>query len=94
MSAYEATARSNCWAGAIKRVKGVRPHPSRRREAAAGGRKGEERADVRALSREELREIRGKRSVGVLVGGTRTGTVDDFAINIAIFEGRIKGSYL
>ncbi|WP_332675527.1 hypothetical protein [Aromatoleum sp.] len=60
----------------------------------AEGRKGEDRADVRSLSPEELRDIRGGRSIGVLVDGTHTGTVDDFAINIAIFEGRIKGSYV
>ncbi|MCK0511659.1 MULTISPECIES: hypothetical protein [Aromatoleum] len=58
------------------------------------GRKGEEGKAIRALSREERREIRGGRSVAVTVDGTGTGTVDDFGINIAIFEGRINGSYI
>jgi hypothetical protein len=30
----------------------------------------------------------------VTVDGTGIGTVDDFAINMAIFEGRIQGTYL
>ena len=37
---------------------------------------------------------RGGRSVAVTVDGTGTGTVDDFGINMAIFEGRINGSYI
>lgn len=56
--------------------------------------KDEESGAIRSLSREELHRIRGGRSVGVTVDGTGTGTVDDFGINIAIFEGRINGSYI
>ncbi len=56
--------------------------------------KGEEGGAIRSLSREELHEIWGGRSVAVTVDGTSTGTVDDFSINMAIFEGRIKGSYI
>lgn len=55
---------------------------------------GEAADDVRELSREELRQILGGRAVGVTVDGTSSGTVDDFQMNIAIFEGRIKGTFL
>ena len=43
------------------------------------------------LTSERMRSIVGGRSVVVTVDGTHTGTVDDFGINCAIFEGRIKG---
>jgi len=38
--------------------------------------------------------VRGGRSVVVTVDGGALGHVDDFSINTAIFEGRIKGTYL
>ncbi|WP_027214878.1 hypothetical protein [Burkholderia sp. WSM2232] len=46
------------------------------------------------LSAEQLKLVRGGRSVVVTVDGGALGHVDDFAINTAIFEGRIKGTYL
>lgn len=55
---------------------------------------GKERDDIRALTPEELKQIQGGRAVAVTVDGTSSGTVDDFAINTAIFEGRINGPYL
>ncbi|MBW0449579.1 hypothetical protein [Paraburkholderia phenoliruptrix] len=46
------------------------------------------------LTAEQLKLVRGGRSVVVTVDGGALGHVDDFAINTAIFEGRIKGTYL
>jgi hypothetical protein len=46
------------------------------------------------LSAEQLKLVRGGRSVVVTVDGGALGHVDDFSINTAIFEGRIKGTYL
>lgn len=57
-------------------------------------RQGEQTTTIRSLSREELRRIRGGRAVVVTVDGTSTGTVDDFSINMDIFMGNIKGSYI
>ena len=59
-----------------------------------GGGCGDNAAQIRALTRDEMKDISGGRAVTVLVDGMHTGTVDDFAINMAIFEGRIKGSYI
>ncbi|HJV54185.1 MAG TPA: hypothetical protein VJ652_22150 [Noviherbaspirillum sp.] len=53
-----------------------------------------EREDIRALTPEELKQIQGGRAVAVTVDGTSSGTVDDFALNTAIFEGRIKGPFV
>ncbi|MFC0401485.1 hypothetical protein [Paraburkholderia rhizosphaerae] len=47
-----------------------------------------------ALTRDKMKRIVGGRTVVVGVDGHGTGTVDDWEINTAIFEGRIKGSYL
>jgi hypothetical protein len=47
-----------------------------------------------ALTSERMKRLFGGRSVVVTVDGNGTGTVNDFDINTAIFEGRIKGSYL
>ncbi|CAB3763017.1 hypothetical protein [Paraburkholderia humisilvae] len=47
-----------------------------------------------ALARDKMKRIVGGRSVIVGVDGHGVGTVDDWDINTAIFEGRIKGSYL
>ncbi|MPW16331.1 hypothetical protein GCT13_05140 [Paraburkholderia sp. CNPSo 3157] len=44
-----------------------------------------------ALTPDKMKSIVGGRSVAVTVDGTRSGTVDDWAIDTAIFEGRIKG---
>ncbi|MFL6685096.1 hypothetical protein [Paraburkholderia graminis] len=46
------------------------------------------------LSAEQSKLVRGGRSVVVTVDGGALGHVDDFSINTAIFEGRIKGTYL
>jgi len=46
------------------------------------------------LTAEQLKVVRGGRSVVVTVDGGALGHVDDFGINTAIFEGRIKGTYL
>ncbi|CAB3646743.1 hypothetical protein LMG22037_00665 [Paraburkholderia phenoliruptrix] len=46
------------------------------------------------LSAEQRKLVRGGRSVVVTVDGGGAGHVDDFGINTAIFEGRIKGTYL
>ncbi|MBP0595189.1 hypothetical protein J8I87_37150 [Paraburkholderia sp. LEh10] len=43
------------------------------------------------LTAERMKSIVGGRSTVVTVDGTHSGTVDDFDINTAIFEGRIKG---
>jgi hypothetical protein len=52
-------------------------------------------ADQQApLTAEQMKLVRGGRSVVVTVDGGALGHVDDFGINTAIFEGRIKGSYL
>jgi hypothetical protein len=47
-----------------------------------------------ALTRDRMKRIAGGRTVVVGVDGHGVGTVDDWDINTAIFEGRIKGSYL
>ncbi|MBN3756805.1 hypothetical protein G3N95_27965 [Paraburkholderia sp. Tr-20389] len=47
-----------------------------------------------ALTPEKMKRIVGGASVAVTVDGTRPGTVDDFGINCAIFEGRIKGTMI
>ncbi|WP_109477727.1 hypothetical protein [Paraburkholderia sp. C35] len=44
-----------------------------------------------ALTPERMKSIVGGRSVVVTVDGTSTGTVDDFGLNCAIFEGRVGG---
>ncbi|MDP9649435.1 hypothetical protein [Paraburkholderia caledonica] len=46
------------------------------------------------LDAEQMKLVRGGRSVAVTVDGGASGQVDDFDINTAIFEGRIKGTYL
>ncbi|NIF78707.1 hypothetical protein F3J20_15155 [Paraburkholderia sp. Cy-641] len=48
----------------------------------------------KALTVEQMKILRGGRSVVVTVDGTSTGHVDDWDINTAIFEGRITGTYL
>ncbi|CAB3733110.1 hypothetical protein [Paraburkholderia rhynchosiae] len=50
--------------------------------------------DEATLNAEQMKLVRGGRSVVVTVDGGAPGHVDDFSINTAIFEGRIKGSYL
>ncbi|RZF26028.1 hypothetical protein EVC45_30520 [Paraburkholderia sp. UYCP14C] len=51
-------------------------------------------SDEKTLSAEQMKTLRGGRSVVVTVDGGGKGTVDDFDINTAIFEGRISGTYL
>ncbi|SAK54528.1 hypothetical protein AWB81_01274 [Caballeronia arationis] len=46
------------------------------------------------LDREQMKRLTGGRAVQVRVDNNGVGTVDDWEINTAIFEGRIKGSYL
>jgi hypothetical protein len=50
--------------------------------------------DEATLTVEQMKTLRGGRSVVVTVDGGATGHVDDWEINTAIFEGRIKGTYL
>ncbi|MFL9961927.1 hypothetical protein PQR02_12665 [Paraburkholderia sediminicola] len=50
--------------------------------------------DEATLTAEQMKTLRGGRSVVVTVDGGATGHVDDWEINTAIFEGRIKGTYL
>lgn len=49
---------------------------------------------VRLLSPEELKRVHGGQAVSVTVDGRPGYTVDDFGLNMAIFEGRIGGPYL
>ncbi|MEM5294321.1 hypothetical protein VSR82_08250 [Burkholderia sp. JPY481] len=53
-----------------------------------------EPSNDKTLSAEQMKTLRGGRSVVVKVDGGGTGTVDDWDINTAIFEGRINGPYL
>jgi hypothetical protein len=46
------------------------------------------------LTAEQMKTLHGGRSVVVTVDKGGLGQVDDWEINTAIFEGRIKGSYL
>ncbi|SDE21665.1 hypothetical protein SAMN05428966_107306 [Massilia sp. PDC64] len=46
---------------------------------------------VRLLSDEEMKRVRGGRSISVLVDGRTAGTVDDFSLNMEIFKGNIGG---
>ncbi|MGF6753627.1 hypothetical protein [Paraburkholderia sp. GAS334] len=46
------------------------------------------------LTADQMKLLTGGRAVRVGVDGTSTGTVDDWDINIGIFEGRIGGAYL
>ena len=46
-------------------------------------------AEVRSLSREEMKRVQGGRLVSVLVDGRPGGVVDDFELNMAIFKGDI-----
>jgi hypothetical protein len=46
------------------------------------------------LNRDQMKQLIGGRAVQVRVDNNGVGTVDDWEINTAIFEGRIKGSYL
>lgn len=48
-----------------------------------------ENATIRLLSRAEMTTMRGGRAMSVLVDGRPGGVVDDFQLNMAIFEGRI-----
>ncbi|APA88211.1 hypothetical protein BJG93_22780 [Paraburkholderia sprentiae WSM5005] len=48
----------------------------------------------KTLTVEQMKALHGGRSVVVKVDGGGTGTVDDWEINTAIFEGRIGGTYL
>lgn len=50
--------------------------------------------DETTLTAAQMKTLRGGRSVIVTVDRGPLGQVDDFGINTAIFEGRIKGPYL
>jgi hypothetical protein len=50
--------------------------------------------DEATLTAEQMKTLRGGRSVVVTVDNGAAGHVDDWDINTAIFEGRIKGTYL
>ncbi|MFM0310387.1 hypothetical protein P0D71_21610 [Paraburkholderia sp. RL17-383-BIF-A] len=50
--------------------------------------------DDMTLTAEQMKAVRGGRSVVVTVDGGSQAHVDDFGINTAIFEGRISGTYL
>ncbi|EIF35046.1 hypothetical protein BCh11DRAFT_02859 [Burkholderia sp. Ch1-1] len=50
--------------------------------------------DEMTLTAAQMKTLRGGRSVVVTVDGGSQAHVDDFAINTAIFEGRISGTYL
>ncbi|PRX36183.1 hypothetical protein B0G75_101372 [Paraburkholderia sp. BL18I3N2] len=50
--------------------------------------------DETTLTAAQMKTLRGGRSVVVTVDRGPLGQVDDFGINTAIFEGRIKGPYL
>jgi hypothetical protein len=47
-----------------------------------------------ALSPERMKSIFGGRKVLANVGGTHLGTIDDWDVDVAIFEGRIGGSMI
>lgn len=51
-------------------------------------------SDEAALTAEQMKRLRGGRSVVVTVDNGGPGHVDDWDINTAIFEGRIKGTFL
>jgi len=57
-------------------------------------RRASDTPDDKTLSVEQMKTLRGGRSVVVTVDGNSTGHVDDWEINTAIFEGRISGTYL
>ena len=57
-------------------------------------RRADDASDQKTLTVEQMKMLRGGRSVVVTVDGNGTGTVDDWEINTAIFEGRIGGTYL
>jgi hypothetical protein len=57
-------------------------------------RRADDASDQKTLTVEQMKTLRGGRSVVVTVDGNGTGTVDDWEINTAIFEGRISGTYL
>ncbi|MDB5745207.1 MAG: hypothetical protein JWP72_55 [Massilia sp.] len=46
-------------------------------------------AEVRSLSREEMKLVQGGRLISVLVDGRPGGVVDDFQLDMAIFKGDI-----
>ncbi|WP_244816627.1 hypothetical protein [Caballeronia sp. Lep1P3] len=52
------------------------------------------RPDEAALSRQQMQQVSGGRSVAATVDGGSTATIDDWQMNIAIFEGRVGGPYL
>jgi len=51
-------------------------------------------ASEASLSRQRMQRIAGGRSVAATVDGRSPATVDDWQMNIAIFEGRVGGPYL
>ncbi|VXC87169.1 conserved hypothetical protein [Burkholderia sp. 8Y] len=49
---------------------------------------------VAALSRQQMQHIVGGRSVLATVDGRSNAAIDDWQMNIAIFEGRVGGPYI
>lgn len=47
------------------------------------------REEARALSREQMQQVRGGRLISVLVDGRPGGVVDEFQLDMAIFKGDI-----
>ncbi|MDR5857168.1 hypothetical protein P9239_03575 [Caballeronia sp. LZ062] len=47
-----------------------------------------------ALSRRQMQDVVGGRSVLATVDGRSTAAIDDWQMNIAIFEGRVGGPYI
>ncbi|QSN63216.1 hypothetical protein [Caballeronia sp. M1242] len=52
------------------------------------------RPNEAALSRQQMQQIAGGRSVLATVDGRSTAAIDDWQMNIAIFEGRVGGPYI
>lgn len=57
-------------------------------------RRADHARDEVTLTAEQMKTLRGGRSVVVTVNNGSVGHVDDWEINTAIFEGRIGGTYL
>jgi hypothetical protein len=50
--------------------------------------------DQTTLTPEQMKRLRGGRSVLATVDGNHVGSIDDWQMNIAIFEGRVGGPYI
>ncbi|WP_250474320.1 hypothetical protein [Caballeronia sp. GAFFF1] len=52
------------------------------------------RCNEPVLSRQQMQQIAGGRSALATVDGRSTAAIDDWQMNIAIFEGRVGGPYI